>query len=134
MKLLKPGDIVELKRGHEVYVELPAHFCYSNREGTFDELARTEVTIGKPKGGMDTEWLAGRYVVTSVAEDGGGTGMGDRDVYPSGHHVHCEKLQRSRHDSRVKVDFYQTGCFTAMIKEIEPVGRAVARWEEGEVK
>ena len=45
--MLKEGDIVELTDGHTVYARIPAHFAYSNRIGCFDEVVKTEVTIGK---------------------------------------------------------------------------------------
>jgi len=126
-KLLREGDIIELRPGHRVYMRLPAHFIYANRVGVFDKLAKTEVTIGAPQGGMDTAWVAGRYVVTATAMKGGGTAHGPHDVYPDGHHVKAERMDE---DDRTVVEFYQTGCFTAMIPDIEPVGRAKATWHE----
>ena len=70
---------------------------------------------------FDTSIFEGEYRVVATAEDGGGTGMGPHDVYPNGHHVFCEK----KDDPNIFVDFYQTGCFTAMIEpeKIEPVNR-----------
>jgi hypothetical protein len=53
-----------------------------------------------------------------------GGGPGHNDHYPDGHHVYCVKADATQS----KVDFYQTGAFTAMIPEIEPVGRAIQRW------
>jgi hypothetical protein len=117
-KLLQAGDVIELKAGHKVYAEIPKHFAYANRKGDFS-LTRAEAQIGG-----ELAYLAGLYIVTHVASDGGGTGMGPHDVYPDGHHVHCERTS-----DRLKVDFYQTGCFTAMIPEIEPVGKAELKWE-----
>lgn len=128
-RLLREGDVIELRTGHTVYMKLPTHFVYTNRQGCFDELAKTEVTIGDAKNGMSTDWIAGRYVVTGTSYEGGGTGMGSHDVYPDGHYVKAEKLETSDRDHRTKVSFYQTGCFTAMIADIRPIGRAVARWE-----
>lgn len=118
--MLQEGDIIELKEGHEVYADVPQHFLYSNRKGSF-AIAHGEVEIGG-----ELSYLSGRYVVYKTTHDGGGTGMGPHDVYPSGHHVFCERLD----DPSVKVDFYQSGCFTAMIKNIEPVAKAVRRWVE----
>lgn len=72
------------------------------------------------------EYLQGRYVVYKTTTDGGGTGHGPHDVYPDGYHVFCERLADG-----VRVDFYQTGCFTAMIEEIKPVGKAErSKWKE----
>ena len=119
--MLQEGDIIELKNGHTVYANVPEHFLYSNRKGSF-VLARGEARIAD-----ELFYLAGRYVVYKIANDGGGTGMGPHDVYPNGHHVFCERLD----DPSVKVDFYQSGFFTAMIEHIEPVAKAVRRWVEG---
>lgn len=68
---------------------------------------------------FDTSIFEGEYRVVATAEDGRGTGMGPHDVFPNGHHVFCEK----KDDPNIFVDFYQTGCFTAMIEpeEIEPL-------------
>jgi hypothetical protein len=118
MTMLDEGDIIELKTGHKVYADIPEHFAYGNRRGSF-KLAHAEATIGG-----ELEYLAGRYVVTKTTTNGGGTGHGRYDVYPDGHHVYCERLD----DRDVKVDFYQSGCFTCMIKDIEPVGRATRQW------
>ena len=119
--LLQEGDVIELERGHDVYADVPEHFVYANRKGVFDKLTHHEVNIGG-----DFAHLAGRYVVYKISRDGGGTGMGSHDVYPDGHHVFCERLSDG-----VRVDFYQTGAFTAMIENIEPVGKAErSKWQE----
>jgi hypothetical protein len=120
MSYLTEGDIIELCEGHRVYADVPEHFLYDNRKGSF-KLAHGMVTIGG-----ETAYLAGRYVVYKTANDGGGTGHGPHDVYPNGHHVFCERLD----DQSVKCDFYQSGCFTAMVADIAPIGRAVRRWVE----
>lgn len=117
--MLQEGDIIELKVGHKVYADVPEHFLYTNRRGSFS-LAHGEVVIGG-----ELAYLAGRYVVYKTSFEGGGTGMW-RDVYPDGHHVYCERLD----DHSVKVDFYQSGAFTCVIEHIEPVKRAVRRLVE----
>lgn len=119
--VLQEGDIIELREGLTVYATVPEHFLYSNRRGSF-KMTYTSVTI---RG--ELMFLAGRYVVYKVAFDGGGTGHGPGDVYPNGHHVFAERLD----DPSIKVDFYQSGCFTAMLPNLHPVGRAVRRWVEG---
>lgn len=117
-EFLQEGDVIELFDGHRVYADVPEHFIYANRKGRFS-LAHGLITIGG-----EFSYFAGRYVVTKTTMDGGGTGHGPHDVYPNGHHVFCENVDdRSR-----KVDFYQSGSFTAMIQEIKPVGRATLRW------
>jgi hypothetical protein len=119
MSKLREGDIIELHEGHRVYGEARKCDVYTNRKGD-TSLTRTEITIG----GRYAK-LAGRYLVYRTAMEGGGTGMGPHDVYPDGHHVYCRRL-----DDGVEVDFYQTGAFTAMIRDIEPVGKAECHWVE----
>ncbi len=115
--LLKEGDVIELTAEHRVYATIPKHFLYSNRIGDFS-LDRGEASLGR----ADLAWLRGRYVVVKTATDGGG--QSHDGGFPDGHHVWCEAIDdRSR-----KVDFYQTGCFTAMIPTIPVIGHATLRW------
>ena len=116
--MLKEGDVIEIKEGHEVYAAVPKHFVYSNRKGCYD-LTHHAITVGG-----EFAYFAGKYIVVKTNSEGGGTGHGPHDVYPDGHRVYCVKAD----DSTVKVDFYQTGSFTAMIKDIEPIGRAKLEW------
>lgn len=88
------------------------------KKGSFS-LTRTDVRLGG-----EFDYLRGKYIVYKTSEDGGGTGHGRYDVYPDGHHVFCFKED----DETVQVDFYQTGCFTAMIEDIEPIGKAKMKW------
>lgn len=127
VSLLKEGDIIDLLPGHTIFTQIPEHCVAANRIGCFGKLTQGLVTIGDPIGGLDTAFYAGCYVVTRVAFDGGGTGMGPHDVYPNGHHVWCEKIVEKWHHE-IHVDFYQSGCFTAMIENITPVGRATVKW------
>lgn len=134
-KLLSEGDVIELKAGHKVYVELPAHFCYANRIGVFDELATATVTIGEDHNGMSTDFLAGRYIVTRAEMEGGGTGHGPHDTYPDGLHITAERTEVKggvgcdEVKPGLRVTFYQTGCFTAMNESVPVVGRAKKKWE-----
>lgn len=129
MNYLKEGDIIELREGHSVYVKLPAHCCYDNRRGCFTELDSRVVCIGEEVGGLDTGYLVGKYIVIKTFTDGGGTGHGPQDVYPDGHHVWCESIGEDL-DYKIAVNFYQSGCFTAMNEEEIPViGRATKKWE-----
>lgn len=120
MELLQEGDIIELGGGQTVYATLPQHFLYANRKGVFDVVSHEEIKIAG-----ELSYLAGRYVVYKTAKTGGGS-RGPGDTYPSGHHVWCEQLS----DRDRKVDFYQTGSFTAMIKDIVPIGKAKRQWIE----
>jgi hypothetical protein len=117
-KMLKEGDVIEIKEGHMVYADVPEHFIYSNRKGCYD-LTHTDITVGG-----DFSYFSGKYIVTKTNMDGGGTGHGPHDVYPDGHHVYCV----SADDQARKIDFYQSGSFTAMIEDIEPIGRAELQW------
>jgi hypothetical protein len=118
--LLEEGDVIELTEGLRVYANIPEHFVYSNRKGSF-ALTRHDVALGG-----EFEYLCGKYIVYKTTFDGGGTGHGSNDIYPDGHHVFCLKSD----DENIKVDFYQSGCFTATIKDIEPVGKAVLKWSD----
>lgn len=124
MGFLKEGDVIELRAGHKVNAIVPKHFLYSNRKGDFT-LDRGNVTIGG-----ELSFLEGRYIVVKTSMDGGGTGHGPHDVYPDGHHVYCQKSDAPEQT----VDFWQSGCFTAMITDIEPVGRAVMAWQEIDIQ
>ena len=71
----------------------------------------------------------GKYIVYKTTFDGGGPDGGmsyNSNAYPDGHHVFCRKLD----GSGSVVDFYQTGSFTALIADIEPVGSAELCWQE----
>jgi len=59
----------------------------------------------------------GDFVVTRTSFSGGGSGMGDHDTYPNGHHVYCQRLKADGtfDENGTKVSFYQSGSFNAMI-------------------
>lgn len=119
--LLKEGDIIEIKAGHKVYSTVPKHFLFSNRKGDFT-LARGECNVGG-----DLSYLSGKYVVDKVKLEGGGFGHGSHDIYPDGHHVFCKSLT-----SEQELDFYQSGCFTCVITDIQPIGKAERSWKISE--
>lgn len=64
---------------------------------------------------FDASVYAGEYAVLYAASNGGGYCHDGN--YPNGWHVYCQKMD----DPSVMVDFYQTGCFTAMIRDILPI-------------
>ena len=69
---------------------------------------------------FDTSIYVGEYIVECVSCDGGGCQhnmSGGLESWPNGWHVFCTKQD----DPSIKVDFYQTGCFTAMIPDITPI-------------
>lgn len=110
---LQEGDVIELTADHKVYADVPHHFVYANRKGDFS-LTQHNVQLSG-----DFEYLQGRYIVIKTGVTGGGTGHGANDVYPDGYKVTCK-----REDEEYTVSFYQSGCFTAMIKNIEPIAKA----------
>jgi len=116
--LLKEGDVIEIKNGHTVYSTVPKHFLFSNLKGDFS-LARGECTVQG-----ELSYLCGEYVVDTVKFEGGGTGHGPHDVYPNGHHVFCKSLTSGK-----ELDFYQSGCFSCMITDIQPIGKAERYWK-----
>ena len=127
--LLKEGDVIELAKCHTVYAEIPKHFAYANKVGCF-ELTRSETPVGGNKNGLNTDFMVGKWIVTKTSECGGGTGHGPHDIYPDGHLVECERVAGQSYDYKMKVSFYQTGCFTAMIEEgeVNVIGQATAEW------
>jgi len=60
----------------------------------------------------------GIFKVVHTNFEGGGEGMGKHDTYSNGHHVFCKRIGKGNIS---EIDFYQTGCFTAMIKNIVPI-------------
>ncbi len=71
---------------------------------------------------FDTSVFVGEYRVTQTSFGGGGSYRemnGRIESYPDGWHVFCQKVGQPD----VCVDFYQTGCFTAMIPDIMPIKR-----------
>ena len=85
---------------------------------TTREFVRANITYSEET--YDTSQLAGEYVVIKAYMTGGGCGHGPGDVYPDGWEVTCKKLKNEEWDDEgLEVRFYQSGCFTSMIKEIE---------------
>lgn len=124
--LMHVGDIIELSPGMTVYAMLPEHCCFDNRFGVFNQYHHHEMKIGSQMKGLDTHQFAGQYEVIQVSQDGGGsqTGMnGHPDTWPDGHHVRARMIREKclPSDPYFEVDFYQTGCFTAMIPPEEAI-------------
>lgn len=111
---LKVGDIIYLDKEHVVYGKLKEKLVYSNKRNS-NKIIRTEVHL------KDFPIFCGKYVVVKTSFEGGDPDP--RDPYPNGHHVYCQKLSDG-----LEVDFYQSGCFSAMIKNIDVIGRAKNKW------
>lgn len=123
-KFLEEGDVIELKPGHTVYAAIAQRYVFDNTPES-NELFEADVTIGENKKGLDTSYLAGKYVVTKTAFEGGGKAMWN-DEYPDGHHVYCRRMLEEGKLGE-EVTFYQSGAFTAMITDIKPVGKVEFR-------
>lgn len=65
----------------------------------------------------------GEFVVIKTEFGGGGTGMGDHDVYPNGHEVFCKRLiDGVYHEMGHELSFYEDGSFTTTSeKKILPI-------------
>ena len=119
MRHLQTGDVFNMKKGMQAYLMLPECQVYSNTPDS-QKLTETNRTLdAKSK-------FIGEYVVIRTSYGGGGTGHGDNDVYPDGHRVYAQKLnkQGKYSDKGLKLNFYQSGCFNAMNTEV-PVIRTM---------
>jgi len=116
--MLKEGNIIELKKGHRIFTNIPKHFVCADRRGCFD-LIRSVVTIDD-----QFDYFEGEYVVYKTTYDGGGAEGDPHDTHINGHHAFCEQLK----NPDIKVDFYQSGGFAAEIKDIEVIRNASRRW------
>lgn len=132
-KILQVGDIIEITEGMKIYAQIEERFVYSNKR-TSKELTQTDIKVGEVRDDtheneFKTKKFAGKYVVTDTSLSGGGGAP--HDSYPDGWHVIAQKLSKDGHHTGkgVVINFYQTGCFTAMIKpeEIAPVGTMVKK-------
>lgn len=119
MSLLQIGDIIELNETHCVYAMIPKHFVYANHRGDW-ELCKTDISLIN----KNFDYLCGKYVVIKTEMKGGGTGHGPHDIYPDGHHVTCKNLKNNQ-----EISFYQSGSFTVLNENIEPIGKAEQSWE-----
>lgn len=119
--LLREGDVIELTENHTVYAKVPRHFIYDDCKGDFS-LIQHDVQLSG-----EFEYLQGKYIVIKTENTGGGCGHGPHDIYPDGHKVTCKRV-----DKKFTVSFYQTGAFTAMIKDIEPIAKAKVSYEYSE--
>lgn len=154
---LKMGDVIEIKKGMQIYVTIPVKFVCSNTIG--DNLVNTEITvsearhykplsikeIGSKVSGVlawygckadeerlisfiqseniginneetfDTSIFIGEYLVYKTEMNGGSETQG----YPDGWCVYARKID----NPAVKINFYQSGCFTAVIPpdSIKPI-------------
>jgi hypothetical protein len=70
----------------------------------------------------DTSIFIGEYIVVSAYEESSSSGHGRGDDYSGGWRVECKKLNNDKYDSNgLEIYFFQSGCYTAMIENIEPI-------------
>jgi hypothetical protein len=111
-----------------VYAKIPSHFAYVNRPND-PTPAKTEVRVGclmwRDDHALDLGYLKGRYVVEHARSEGGGTGHGPHDIYPDGWHIRARKLNvdGSYNATGVEIEFYQSGAFTVVNKDVPVVGK-----------
>lgn len=76
-------------------------------------------------GAYDESRGLAQFVVENAQMQGGGTGHGPGDVFPDGWYVQARKLDEtgSYNPNGELVQFYQSGCFTGLIPEVELVGK-----------
>jgi hypothetical protein len=134
---LTEGDVFKLEEEMDVYAFVPEKFAYIDRQDS-NSLVKTKVTVGQVlvneytttfegeeigpfEETYDTSQLVGQYVVTSAKLTGGSY----TNRYPDGWKVAARRLSDDGSfdpDGEV-VKFYQSGHFTAMNREVQPVRR-----------
>ena len=129
MSYLKEGDVIEIKKDMKIYASIPKKYIFSNRPLS-EELEETDIEVGEirsvNKSTFDTSIFEGEYVVYKTVYDGGSDGYDSyHGCYPNGHHVFCQKLF-----NKTRINFYQSGCFTAMITDIKPIRKMKMEWRE----
>lgn len=72
---------------------------------------------------FNTGCFAGEYVVIATSLSGSSSNsLNPNNSYSDGHHVSCKKLKDGAFDPQgEEINFYQSGSFTAMIRNIQPV-------------
>ena len=114
--MLVEGDVIEIKGGMRVYADVPEHFAYSNKKGSF-ELTHAGIIID-----ANLEYLCGKYIVTKIVNE---QPVGRDGGIIGGNHVYCINAD----NDTIKVDFYQSGGFTIENENIKPIGKAVLTWK-----
>lgn len=121
LNLLKPGDVIEIKKGMKVYAGIPQKFVK-----TFGSNRKTEavITVGEVKTPiipsnhfpiaqnterLDTSIYEGKYMVYFAGMENS----------TNKYRIFCEKQDNSREI----LSFYQTGSASAKIKNIAPINR-----------
>lgn len=118
------GDIIRIPIGVKLYTDIPEHFAYANRRGSW------VITHAEAKVEGELSYLAGDYMVTCAEMNGGGRGgHNPSDVYPDGWHVTAVSQ-----DGKIKIDFYQSGCFICKIEKVAVVGKGEPRLVWGNTK
>lgn len=103
--LLEEGDVFDLTAHHKVYVDIQVK--YENRRSP--EIAHSLVHV------KDHLEFVGEFVVYKTVYEG-------RVPY-RGYHVFAERLTDG-----LKIDFYQSGGYTAVIPNVKVVRKMVRKW------
>lgn len=121
---VKEAAIIDLgKATKDIQQEIYSHGGITVSQQQIIELLTNAIDTTLPTT-LDTSEYAGEYVVVNTALTGGGTGMGSHDTYPDGWHVIAKKLKNGEYDNDgLTIEFYQSGCFSAMLPDIEPIRR-----------
>lgn len=120
---LQEGDVIFLNMGDRVYADVPWKFIFKDSDSV-DRKFPMEVTLPTLfKRDEDQLFFDyGEYVVIKTAMEGGGDNFDG--PYPDGHCVYCKKLKNGKYNPNGNiVKFYQSGCFTCMIKNITPTAK-----------
>ena len=103
--------------------ETKSHLVQYRKSGTpWDEPAEYETV---DHGAHDHSRGEALFVVEKAQMQGGGTGHGPHDVFPDGWYVEARRLHDdcSYNSQGEVIRFYQSGCFTCFIPEVEIVGK-----------
>lgn len=84
----------------------------------------------------DESRSSARFVVERAELDGGGTGHGPHDIFPDGWYIKARRLNDdgTYNPNGELIQFYQSGCFTGLIPEVELVGKMKQIFVEEESK
>lgn len=118
---LEEGDVIELKKGHTIYANIPEKYVYKDTKKP-DKQRKAEISIGEDYGGLDTSYLGGRYAVVKTTLVSNETGMELQDVIQNDHHVWCKKMFENG-ELGEQIEFYLNGAFSAMDQGVKPIGK-----------
>lgn len=134
-KLLQNEDIIEIKPGMKLSVEVPEMFVYKNRLNS-EKLANLTIIVGEvihtESGNLfDTNSFAGHYVVQDARMTENSKSK-DINAYPDGYHIIATKLSDDKqyNPNGIIIEFYQSGPFNCVItpQKIQSQGKLVRKF------